>query len=240
KASRAVAETAEELSGREVTFAGDAWNEALGGLEEITNSTGVTVAAWKDEGLDVVAGRAVHLTYLNRWKKAVEKGRAVADKEVGDAQDRLRLVEGKADRFDEAKELREVLAEIEKTKPQAKKDAKVLEDGRSAAPVVEALDELNTRVEALAQAESEHSSAVEVLLGAGLPGDDVPTTIREANGLSTKWSRREVQCTGYADELEAAEVYAGSVLNFREQADDAREQVADLTEAAIRQSSNLE
>ena len=237
---RAEANEAEALSNEAVGQAVEAWDEALGGLTEVTEGTGVTVAAWKDDDQNVVVGRAVRLTYLDRWKKAVEKASAIADKGVTEAQDRLRQVEGEADRFDEAKELREALNEIEKTKSQAKKDAKVLEDGRRAAPVVEALDELGTRADVLTEAQSEHSSAIKGLVDTGLPANEVPTTVVEANGLSTKWSKREEKCTGYAADLKAAGVHAGSALDLREQADDAREQTADLAEAATRQSSNLE
>ena len=237
---RAEANEAEALSNEAVGQAVEAWDEALGGLTEVADGTGVTVAAWKDDDQDVVAGRAARLTYLGRWKKAVEKARAVADKGVTEAQDRLRQVEGEADRFDEVKELREALDEIEKTKSQAEKDAKVLEDGRRAVPVVEALDELGTRTDVLTEAQSEHSSAVDGLVDAGLPADEVPTTVVEANGLSTKWSKREEKCKGYAADLEAAEVHAGSALDLREQADEAREQAADLAEAATGQSSDLE
>ncbi|MCS5685075.1 MAG: hypothetical protein NZ654_07520, partial [Acidimicrobiales bacterium] len=105
---------------------------------------------------------------------------------------------------------------------------------------VEAFDELKTRAEALADAQSEHSSAVEGLLDAGLPAKEVPTKVVEANSLSTKLSKQQEKCTGYADDLKDAGVHAGSALDLREQADDAREQTADLAEAATRQSSNLE
>jgi exonuclease SbcC len=237
---RAEANEAEALSNEAVGQAVEAWDEALGGLTEVTEGTGVTVAAWKDDDQNVVVGRAVRLTYLDRWKKAVEKASAAADKGVTEAQDRLRQVEGEAGRFDEAKELREALNEIEKTKSQAKKDAKVLEDGRRAAPVVEALDELGTRTDVLTEAQSEHSSAVDGLVDAGLPADEVPTTVVEANGLSTKWSKREEKCTGYTADLKAAGVHAGSALDFREQADDAREQAAGFAEAVTEQASDLE
>ena len=237
---RAEANEAEALSNEAVGRAVEAWDEALGGLTEVTEGTGVTVAAWKDDDQNVVVGRADRLTYLDRWKKAVEKARAVADKGVTEAQDRLRQVEGEAGRFDEAKELREALNEIEKTKSQAKKDAKVLEDGRRAAPVVEALDELGTRADVLTEAQSQHSSAIKGLVDAGLPANEVPTTVVEANGLSTKWSKREEKCTGYAADLKAAGVHAGSALDLREQVDDAREQAAGFAEAVTEQGSDLE
>ena len=237
---RAEANEAEALSNEAVGQAVEAWDEALGGLTEVTEGTGVTVAAWKDDDQNVVVGRAVRLTYLDRWKKAVEKASAAADKGVTEAQDRLRQVEGEAGRFGEAKELREALNEIEKTKSQAKKDAKVLEDGRRAAPVVEALDELGTRADVLTEAQSEHSSAIKGLVDAGLPANEMPTTIVEANGLSTKWSKREEKCTGYAADLKAAGVYAGSALDLREQVDDAREQAAGFAEAVTEQGSDLE
>ena len=237
---RAEANEAETLSNEAVGQAVEAWDEALGGLTEVTEGTGVTVAAWKDDDQNVVVGRADRLTYLDRWKKAVEKARAVADKGVTEAQDRLRQVEGEAGRFAEAKELLEALNEIEKTKPQAKKDARVLEDGRRAAPVVEALDELGTRTDVLTEAQSEHSSAIKGLVDAGLPANEVPTTVVEANGLSTKWSKREEKCTGYAADLKAAGVHAGSALDLREQVDDAREQAAGFAEAVTEQGSDLE
>ncbi|MCH2415099.1 MAG: AAA family ATPase, partial [Acidimicrobiales bacterium] len=237
---RAEANEAEALSNEAVGQAVEAWDEALGGLTEVTEGTGVTVAAWKDDDQNVVVGRAVRLTYLDRWKKAVEKASAAADKGVTEAQDRLRQVEGEAGRFDEAKELRKALNEIEKTKSQAKKDAKVLEDGRRAAPVVEALDELGTRADVLTEAQSEHSSAIKGLVDAGLPANEVPTTVVEANGLSTKWSKREEKCTGYAADLKAAGVHAGSALDLWEQVDDAREQAAGFAEAVTEQASDLE
>jgi len=237
---RGEASEAEALSNEAVGTAVDAWDEALDGLEEVLDSTGVTVTPWKDDGQNAVAARAARLTYLDRWKKAVDKARSAADKGVTEAQDRLRLMEGEADRFDEAKELREALDEIEKTKSQAEKDAKLLEDGRRAAPVVEALDELGKRAGALTEAQSGHSSAVEGLVGAGLPADEVPTTVVEANGLSTTWSKQEEKCKGYAADLEAASRHADSALDLREQADDARQQAADLAEAATGQGSDLE
>jgi exonuclease SbcC len=239
KRCRAEASEAEVLSNETEGSAADAWDTALGGLVEVTNSTGVTVPAWKDDDLDVVAGRAGRLTHLNRWKKAVDKASASSDQGVDEAHDRLRLVQGEADRFNEAKELQEALDEIEKTKPQAKKDDEILENGRRAAQVVQTLDEMNTQAGFLAEAELKCSAAVEELLEAGLPFDEVPTTVVEANGLSTTWSKREEKCTAYVDDLEAARHRSDLARRFQEQADDAREQAAELAEAATEMSTNL-
>jgi exonuclease SbcC len=237
---RAEADGVEALAFEAVRSAATAWGEALDGLTEVTENTGVTVAKWKDDEGDVVAGRATRLTYLDRWKKAVAKASEGADNKVTEAQGRLREVEGEAVRFDEAKKLRETLTEIDKTKSQATKDAKVLKDGRRAAPVVEALDELGKRVDALAEAQSDRSSTVEGLVDAGLSANEVPTTVVEANGLSTTWSRREEKCKGYAGDLEVASRHADSALDLRGQADNAREQAADLAEVATGQGSDLE
>ena len=221
-------------------YSNTAWASALRGLGEVTDSTKVAVSAWVDDGDDPVAGHEARLAHLDEWGKAVDDERFASDHAVDEKRAELRQAEEQAARFDEAEKLRAALDEFDESKEQADLDGKRLEAARKAGPVVEALEQLEELSVALAEANSSHADVVEALVDAGLPADEVPVSVADANRLSMEWSQTETECRDYVTDLKDAADYAEVARSRTEDAAAVEKKIAGFNEAIRKLSGDLE
>ena len=220
RAREAASEVGEARSG-----ADRLWNDLLTGVRNTASSTGLEVPSWEDDHLDALDGRKAREKFAEAWLSTLVAARKVADGEAEAADAAHRELEAEACRFVDAEGHRRTLAQLEETQEEADEQAAVLDRGRKATPVVEALAVLDGLVGALEAAESAHASAVEALIEAGLPKADVPPTPARANTATTRWSESGARFAGLVETLADAIQNEEAEATHRAQADTAREAV---------------
>jgi len=227
--------TAEEA----LSSADTSWTVVLRGVRETSTAIGIEAPDWDVDDLDAVAGYDARRRFAEAWSAALTAERKSAYADAAAADEAHRAVEAEAKRFTEAEAHRATLEELEATQTEADDQKAVLDSGKKAAPVVEALDEFDILEERAADAETAHTAAVAGLVTAGLPEGEVPATATRANTASTRWSegvaRFESLMQTQADAVEHEETEATK----RESAEAARKAVADVDAEISKQEGEI-
>ena len=234
KSKEAVAQRDEAIS-----TADRSWSDVLGGIRGTATTAGIEAPGWDDDDLDAVEGHAARQGHVEAWLATLGDARKAADAEAAVLEKRHREAEAEAGRFAAAATHRETLKDLEATRAEADEQAAVLDSGRKAAPVLEALEELDRLVGLAADAETAHAAAITELLDAGLPEGEVPSTVAKANTASTRWTDARARFEGFAEALADAGSHEATEAEHREAADSARQAVAEAGAAITEGEVNL-
>lgn len=177
------------------------WDDLLAGVRDTASSTDLEALEWEDDHLDAFDGHLARKEFAKAWASTLADARKVADDEAEAAESAFRELEADAGRFKAAEGHRRTLAGLEETREEAEEQRVVLDRGRKATPVVEALDELDPLEVAVNEAESVKVEAVKALVESGLEEEAVPATVAKANTLSGRWSQSAERFDGLVQVL---------------------------------------
>ena len=215
-----------------ISTANRSWDDVVTGVRNTATLTGLEAPVWEDDHLDALEGHEGRAEFAEAWASILAITRKVADDEAEAADTAHRELEAEARRFADAGGHRRTLAELAETQEEADEQAVIVERGRKAAPVVDALGTLDDLIAAAEEAESAHASAVEALVEAGLRSADVPSTRARTSTSMTRWAEAEARFAGLVETLADAVENEEDEEAHRTQADAAGNAV-DVAEAEI-------
>jgi exonuclease SbcC len=222
-----------------LSSADTSWDVLLRGVREASTATGIEAPDWDVDDLDAVAGYDARRRFVKAWSNVLTTERKSADADAAAADDAHRAVEAETKRFTEAEAHRATLEELESTQTETDDQKAVLDSGKKAAPVVEALDEFDILEKTAADAETAHTAAVAGLVTAGLPEGEVPATVTRANTASTHWSAEGARFGTLVQTQAEAVGHEETEATKRESAEAARKAVADADAEISKQEGEI-